>query len=156
MVQLPVAVVAVMLVRRPSGASIRRKHGLYRTLALPHQEGDHARAGRGRRGGWRAAEERRHLVPWAQEAERIGVPAPHHGRGPGRGEARDERDVAVEVLRGREAPAPAVDAEGGAGAGRRRRARGAREAVHWWPPRGGVGAQAALAPQLLPPYTVAL
>jgi hypothetical protein len=25
------------------------------------------------------------------------VPAPHHGRGPGGGEARDERDVAVEV-----------------------------------------------------------
>ena|SRR5918996_3863548 len=50
---------------------------------LPHEEGDHARAGRGRRGGWRAAKERGHLVPWAQEAERIGVPAPHHGGGPG-------------------------------------------------------------------------
>src|ERR687891_2479103 len=78
---------------------------------LPHQEGDHAGAGRGGRGGWRTAKERRHLVPWAQEAERIGVPAPHHGRGPGCGEARDQRDVAVEVLRRREAPAPAVDAE---------------------------------------------
>ena len=31
------------------------------------------------------------------------------------GEARDQRDVAVEVLRGREAPAPAVDDEQGAG-----------------------------------------
>jgi LUD domain len=50
--------------------------------------------------------------------------------GPGGGEARDERDVPVEVLRGREAPAPAVDAEQGAGAGRRRRARGTRPAVH--------------------------
>ena len=36
---------------------------------LPHQEGDHAGAGRGRRGGWRT-HERRHLAPWAQEAER--------------------------------------------------------------------------------------
>ena len=35
---------------------------------LPHQEGDHAGAGRGGRGGWRAAHERRHLVPGAQEA----------------------------------------------------------------------------------------
>jgi hypothetical protein len=26
------------------------------------------------------------------------VPAPHHGGGPGGGEARDQRDVAVEVL----------------------------------------------------------
>ena len=50
---------------------------------LPHQEGDHAGAGRGGRGGWRTPHERRHLVPWAQEAERIGVPAPHHGGGPG-------------------------------------------------------------------------
>jgi hypothetical protein len=41
------------------------------------------------------------------------VPAPHHGGGPGCGEARDERDVAVEVLRRREAPAPAVDPEQG-------------------------------------------
>src|SRR5688500_3528784 len=39
-------------------------------------------------------------------------------------------DVAVEVLRGREAPAPAVDAEQGAGVGRRRGTGGAREAVH--------------------------
>ena len=53
------------------------------TLALPHQEGDHAGAGRRGRSGWRAAQERRQLVPWAQEAERIGVPAPHHGGGPG-------------------------------------------------------------------------
>ena len=50
---------------------------------LPHQEGDHAGAGRGRRGGWGSPHERRQLVPWAQEAERIGVPAPHHGGGPG-------------------------------------------------------------------------
>ena len=71
-----------------------------------------------------------HRAPWAQEAERIGVPPPHHGVGPGGGEARDERDVAVEVLRGREAPAPAVDAEQGAGVGRSRRARGPREAIH--------------------------
>jgi hypothetical protein len=66
----------------------------------------------GGRGGWRAPHERRHLVPEAQETERTGVPPGNHGRGPGRGEARDERDVAVEVLRGREAPAPAVDAAG--------------------------------------------
>jgi hypothetical protein len=50
---------------------------------LPHQEGDHACAGRGGRRGWRAAKERRYVVPRAQEAERIGVPAPHHRRGPG-------------------------------------------------------------------------
>jgi hypothetical protein len=50
---------------------------------LPHEEGDHARAGRGGRGRWRTPHERRHLVPWAQKAERIGVPAPHHGRVPG-------------------------------------------------------------------------
>jgi hypothetical protein len=54
-----------------------------RHSTLPHQEGDHAGARGGGRGGWRAAHERRQLVPWAQEAERIGVPAPHHGRGPG-------------------------------------------------------------------------
>ena len=35
----------------------------------------------------------------------IGVPPADHGRGPGGGEARDERDVAVEVLVGRKAPA---------------------------------------------------
>jgi hypothetical protein len=88
--------------------SSRSRDGLLRQgpSTLPHQEGDYAGAGRGRRGGWRTAKERRHLVPWAQEAERIGVPAPDHRGGPGRGEARDERDVAVEVLRGREAPAP--------------------------------------------------
>jgi hypothetical protein len=34
----------------------------------------------GGRGGWRTAHERRHLVPWAQEAERIGVPPPHPRR----------------------------------------------------------------------------
>jgi hypothetical protein len=66
----------------------------------------------------------------AQEPERIGVPTAHHGGCPGRGEARDERDVAVEVLRRREAPAPAVDAEGGAGVGRRRCTGGTRPAVH--------------------------
>jgi hypothetical protein len=37
-----------------------------------HQEGDHAGAGRGRCGEWRAAHERTQLVRWAQEAERIG------------------------------------------------------------------------------------
>jgi hypothetical protein len=37
----------------------------------------------GGRGGWGAPHERRQLVPWAQEAERVGVPAPHHGGGPG-------------------------------------------------------------------------
>jgi 4-hydroxyphenylpyruvate dioxygenase len=50
---------------------------------LPHQADDDARAGRGGRGGWRAPHQRRDVVPWAQEAERIGVPAPHHGGGPG-------------------------------------------------------------------------
>jgi hypothetical protein len=45
--------------------------------------------------GGALAHERRQLVPWAQEAERIGVPPPHHGGGPGRGEACDKRDVAV-------------------------------------------------------------
>ena len=45
---------------------------------LSHEEGDDARAGRGRRGGWRTRHERRHLVPGAQEAERIGVPAADH------------------------------------------------------------------------------
>src|ERR671918_1941492 len=51
-------------------------------------------------------------------------------RGPGCGEACDQGDVAVEVLRGREAPAPAVDAEQGAGVGRRCGTGGTREAVH--------------------------
>jgi hypothetical protein len=46
---------------------------------LPHDADDHAGAGRGGRGRWRTPHERRRLVPWAQEAERIGVPAPHHG-----------------------------------------------------------------------------
>ena len=32
-------------------------------LTLPHQEGDHAGAGRGGRGGWRTPHERRDLVP---------------------------------------------------------------------------------------------
>jgi hypothetical protein len=41
---------------------------------LPNQEGDHPGAGRGGRGGWRAPYERRHLAPWAQKAEQIGVP----------------------------------------------------------------------------------
>jgi len=36
----------------------------------------------------------------AQKAERIGVPPPHHGGGPGRGQACGERDLAVEVLDG--------------------------------------------------------
>jgi hypothetical protein len=70
---------------------------------LPHEERDHSGAGRWRRGGWRTAHERRHLVPWAQEAERIGVPPADHGGGPRRGEARDQGDVAIEVLVGRKA-----------------------------------------------------
>jgi YD repeat-containing protein len=41
-------------------------------------ESDHARAGQGGRGGWCAPHERRHLVPWPQEAERIGVPPADH------------------------------------------------------------------------------
>jgi hypothetical protein len=40
MVQLPVAVVAGVLVRRLSEASIPRKHSLYKTFASSHQEGD--------------------------------------------------------------------------------------------------------------------
>jgi len=36
---------------------------------------------------------------FCRPTKRIGVPAPHHGGGPGRGEARDQGDVAVEVLR---------------------------------------------------------
>jgi hypothetical protein len=35
-------------------------------MGLPHQEGDHAGTGRGRRGGWRTAHERRHLAPWGR------------------------------------------------------------------------------------------
>ena len=34
-------------------------------------------------GAWRTFHERRHFAPWAQEAERIGVPPPHHRGGPG-------------------------------------------------------------------------
>jgi hypothetical protein len=41
---------------------------------LPHDAGDDAHAGGGWSGGWRAAHQRRQLVQWAQEAERIGVP----------------------------------------------------------------------------------
>jgi hypothetical protein len=112
----------------------RRRDSLLETnghWTLPHEEGDHARAGRWGRGEWRTPHESRQLVPWAaQEAEGIGVPPPDHVPCPARCEARDQRDVAVEVLRGREAPASAVDAEQGAGAGRRRRTRGTREAVH--------------------------
>jgi hypothetical protein len=66
----------------------------------------------GGRGGWRAPHERRYLVPWAQEAERIGVPAPHHGGGPGCGEARDQGEVAIlgvraHPIRQTTTPAPA-------------------------------------------------
>jgi hypothetical protein len=68
-----------------------------RRWTLPHEEGNHAGAGRGGRGGWCTPHKRGHLVPWAQEPKRIGVPAPHHGEGPGGGEACDQRDVAVEV-----------------------------------------------------------
>ena len=50
-------------------------------LTLPHQEGDHARAGLGGSGGWRARHERRHLTAWAQEAEGVGVPPADHRRG---------------------------------------------------------------------------
>ena len=82
---------------------------------LSHQEGDHAGAGRGGRGGWRTSHERRHLVPGAQEAEGVGVPPADHVARPAGAAAQDQRDVAVEVPRGREAPAPAVDAERGAG-----------------------------------------
>ena len=71
-------------------SGVHALHPITRQLAerkgrstLPHEEGDHTDAGRGWRGGWRAPHERRQLVPWAQEAERIGVPAPHHRGGPG-------------------------------------------------------------------------
>ena len=73
----------------------------YPIKTLPHRADDHVRAARGRRSGWRTPHDRRHLVPWAQEAERIGIPPTNHGRGPGRGKARDQRDVAIEVLRRR-------------------------------------------------------
>ena len=78
-------------------APITRQLAETKGQRLPHQERDHARAGRWGRGGWRTAHERRQLVPGAQEAERIGVPPPHHGGRPGGGEARDQRDVAVEA-----------------------------------------------------------
>jgi hypothetical protein len=54
--------------------------------------------------------ERRHLVPWAQEAERISVPPPHHGRGPGGAERAEEEHVSfVERLAAGELPSPLVD-----------------------------------------------
>jgi hypothetical protein len=66
----------------PGGAE-RAEVRLARTMVMDilsrHDADDDARAGRGGRDGWRAPDERRHLVPWAQETERIGVPAPHHG-----------------------------------------------------------------------------
>jgi hypothetical protein len=55
---------------------------------LPHQEGDDAGAGRGRRGGWRTVDERRHLVPWAQEA-----PGPRHGAAVAGRSVRPMQDV---------------------------------------------------------------
>jgi hypothetical protein len=79
--------------------SSRSRDSLLGRSTLPHQEGDHAGAGRGGRGGWRTPDERRQLVPWAQEAERIGVPAPHHRGGPGGGEARDQDAHASETPR---------------------------------------------------------
>jgi hypothetical protein len=46
---------------------------------LPHQADDHAGASRGGRGGRRTPNEGGPLVPWAQEAERIGVSAGDRG-----------------------------------------------------------------------------
>jgi hypothetical protein len=114
----------------PGNAGRRNPTPFMLPSTLPHQEGDHAGAGRGGRCGWRTTHARRHLVPWAQEAEWIGVPPADHGWGPGRGEARDQGDVTIEVLRCREAPAPTVNGEQGAGVSRRRGTGRTRPAVH--------------------------
>jgi hypothetical protein len=72
-------------IRIHQGLHLKRGSRIFqvRMHALKPSGRRHAGAGRGGCGGWRAAKERRQLVPWAQEPERIGVPAPHHGGGPG-------------------------------------------------------------------------
>jgi hypothetical protein len=110
-----VAKIAATIAATPCAALIQSISRQTLEGSLPYQEGDHAGAGRKGRRGWRATHERRQLGPWAEKTERIGVPAPDHVPCPARRKAGDQGDVAVEVLRGREASAPAVAAEQGAG-----------------------------------------